>query len=159
MKWRKVCPASRSLSLQANIPCIPRASMDSIDGFFPSRKPPGSGEFRGLVHDDGVQRPGFSFSHFCGKGSPQPAGLLRAVSFFLQIHKGKPRAQAAFENGGRWACPVLGWGPACPGRCLTALLLQKMLSVRRRCWRRSPGLTRSQGCGITHSSRSSSCCR
>ncbi|XP_074184329.1 GRAM domain-containing protein 2A isoform X4 [Rhinolophus sinicus] len=42
MKWRKVCPASRSLSLQANIPCIPRASMDSIDGFFPSRKPPGS---------------------------------------------------------------------------------------------------------------------
>uniref|UniRef100_A0A671EX79 GRAM domain containing 2A n=1 Tax=Rhinolophus ferrumequinum TaxID=59479 RepID=A0A671EX79_RHIFE len=68
MKWRKVCPASRSLSLQANIPCIPRASMDAIDGFFPSRKPPGSG---------------------------------------------KPRAQAAFENGGRWACPVLGWGPAC----------------------------------------------
>ncbi|KAF6351362.1 GRAM domain containing 2A [Rhinolophus ferrumequinum] len=42
MKWRKVCPASRSLSLQANIPCIPRASMDAIDGFFPSRKPPGS---------------------------------------------------------------------------------------------------------------------
>ncbi|XP_059953050.1 GRAM domain-containing protein 2A isoform X6 [Mesoplodon densirostris] len=42
MKWRKVCPASRSLSLPDNIPCIPRASMDSTDDFFPSRKPPGS---------------------------------------------------------------------------------------------------------------------
>uniref|UniRef100_A0A8I3PEI8 GRAM domain containing 2A n=1 Tax=Canis lupus familiaris TaxID=9615 RepID=A0A8I3PEI8_CANLF len=42
MKWRKVCPASRSLSLPDNIPCIPRASMDSVDSFFPSRKPPGS---------------------------------------------------------------------------------------------------------------------
>ncbi|XP_057579178.1 GRAM domain-containing protein 2A isoform X4 [Hippopotamus amphibius kiboko] len=42
MKWRKVCPASRSLSLQDNIPCIPRASMDSTDSFFPSRKPTGS---------------------------------------------------------------------------------------------------------------------
>ncbi|GAB5572314.1 GRAM domain-containing protein 2A isoform X3 [Prionailurus iriomotensis] len=42
MKWRKVCPASRSLSLPDNIPCIPRASMDSTDSFFPSRKPPGS---------------------------------------------------------------------------------------------------------------------
>ncbi|KAM5242962.1 GRAM domain-containing protein 2A isoform 2-T2 [Hipposideros larvatus] len=40
MKWRKVCPASRSLSLQANIPCIPRTSMDSMEGFFPSRKLP-----------------------------------------------------------------------------------------------------------------------
>ncbi|XP_045863103.1 GRAM domain-containing protein 2A isoform X3 [Meles meles] len=42
MKWRKVCPASRSLSLPDNIPCVPRASMDSTDSFFPSRKPPGS---------------------------------------------------------------------------------------------------------------------
>ncbi|XP_070354911.1 GRAM domain-containing protein 2A isoform X4 [Equus asinus] len=42
MKWRKVCPASGSLSLPANIPCVPRASMDSTDSFFPSRKPPGS---------------------------------------------------------------------------------------------------------------------
>ncbi|XP_042797442.1 GRAM domain-containing protein 2A isoform X5 [Panthera leo] len=42
MKWRKVCPASRSLSLPDNIPCIPQASMDSTDSFFPSRKPPGS---------------------------------------------------------------------------------------------------------------------
>uniref|UniRef100_A0A8C7A723 GRAM domain containing 2A n=1 Tax=Neovison vison TaxID=452646 RepID=A0A8C7A723_NEOVI len=41
MKWRKVCPASRSLSLPDDIPCIPRASMDSTDSFFP-RKPPGS---------------------------------------------------------------------------------------------------------------------
>uniref|UniRef100_A0A8C9ATU1 GRAM domain containing 2A n=1 Tax=Phocoena sinus TaxID=42100 RepID=A0A8C9ATU1_PHOSS len=46
MKWRKVCPASRSLSLPDNIPCIPRASMDSTDDFFPSRKPPGSGKPR-----------------------------------------------------------------------------------------------------------------
>lgn len=49
MKWRKVCPASRSLSLPDNIPCIPRASMDSVDSFFPSRKPPGSGELRVLL--------------------------------------------------------------------------------------------------------------
>uniref|UniRef100_A0A8D2CSY0 GRAM domain containing 2A n=1 Tax=Sciurus vulgaris TaxID=55149 RepID=A0A8D2CSY0_SCIVU len=42
MKWRKVCPASRSLSLPDNIPCIPQASMDCTDSFFPSRKPPGS---------------------------------------------------------------------------------------------------------------------
>ncbi|KAM9091312.1 GRAM domain-containing protein 2A isoform 4-T4 [Megaptera novaeangliae] len=48
MKWRKVCPASRSLSLPDNIPCIPRASMDSTDDFFPSRKPLGSDEFSGL---------------------------------------------------------------------------------------------------------------
>ncbi|XP_045387001.1 GRAM domain-containing protein 2A isoform X4 [Lemur catta] len=42
MKWRKVCPASRSLSLPDNIPCIPQASMDSTDSIFPSRKPPRS---------------------------------------------------------------------------------------------------------------------
>ncbi|XP_055292717.1 GRAM domain-containing protein 2A isoform X2 [Moschus berezovskii] len=42
MKWRKVCPASRSLSLPDSIPCIPRASMESTDSFFPSRKPLGS---------------------------------------------------------------------------------------------------------------------
>ncbi|KAM7159564.1 GRAM domain-containing protein 2A isoform 2-T2 [Molossus nigricans] len=42
MKWRKVCPASRSLSLPGSIPCIPQASMDSPDSFFPSRKPAGS---------------------------------------------------------------------------------------------------------------------
>ncbi|KAM9585648.1 LOW QUALITY PROTEIN: GRAM domain-containing protein 2A [Trichechus inunguis] len=39
MKWRKVCPASRSLSLPENIPCIPQASMGSTDSLFPSRKP------------------------------------------------------------------------------------------------------------------------
>lgn len=49
MKWRKICPASRSLSLPDSIPCIPPASMDSPDSFFSSRKPPGSGKFRGLV--------------------------------------------------------------------------------------------------------------
>lgn len=42
MKWRKICPASRSLSLPDSIPCIPPASMDSPDSFFSSRKPPGS---------------------------------------------------------------------------------------------------------------------
>ncbi|EPQ18050.1 GRAM domain-containing protein 2, partial [Myotis brandtii] len=44
MKWRKICPASRSLSLPDSIPCIPPASMDSPDSFFSSRKPPGSGK-------------------------------------------------------------------------------------------------------------------
>ncbi|XP_069899062.1 GRAM domain-containing protein 2A isoform X4 [Dipodomys merriami] len=39
MKWRKVCPASRSLSLPDN---IPRASTDSTDSCFPSRSAPGS---------------------------------------------------------------------------------------------------------------------
>uniref|UniRef100_A0A8P0NJ21 GRAM domain containing 2A n=1 Tax=Canis lupus familiaris TaxID=9615 RepID=A0A8P0NJ21_CANLF len=53
MKWRKVCPASRSLSLPDNIPCIPRASMDSVDSFFPSRKPPGSGKPRAQAAENG----------------------------------------------------------------------------------------------------------
>ncbi|XP_048225483.1 GRAM domain-containing protein 2A [Perognathus longimembris pacificus] len=39
MKWRKVCPASRSLSLPDN---IPRASADAADGRFASRSAPGS---------------------------------------------------------------------------------------------------------------------
>ncbi|KAM5339817.1 GRAM domain-containing protein 2A isoform 1-T1 [Glossophaga mutica] len=39
MKWRKVCPASKSLSLPDSIPRVPRASMDSPDSLFPSRKP------------------------------------------------------------------------------------------------------------------------
>nr|XP_036865979.1 GRAM domain-containing protein 2A isoform X5 [Manis javanica] len=43
MKWRKVCPASRSLSLPDNILRVPRVSMDSTDSFFPSGKPPGCG--------------------------------------------------------------------------------------------------------------------
>lgn len=42
MKWRKVCPASRTPFLQDNIPSIPRVSVDSMDSFLPSRKPPGS---------------------------------------------------------------------------------------------------------------------
>ncbi|XP_062947575.1 GRAM domain-containing protein 2A [Cynocephalus volans] len=42
MKWRKVCPASSSLSLPDNIPRIPRASMDSTDSFFHSTKSSGS---------------------------------------------------------------------------------------------------------------------
>uniref|UniRef100_A0A452TU85 GRAM domain containing 2A n=1 Tax=Ursus maritimus TaxID=29073 RepID=A0A452TU85_URSMA len=57
MKWRKVCPASRSLSLPDNIPCIPRASMDSTDSFFPSRTPPGSGELRVLRVGGGGHAP------------------------------------------------------------------------------------------------------
>lgn len=40
MKWRKVCPAARSLSLPDSISCIPRAAMDSKESFFPSRKSP-----------------------------------------------------------------------------------------------------------------------
>lgn len=85
MKWRKVCPASRSLSHPDSIPCVPRASMDSPDSLFLSRKPPRSGEFRGLVHSSSRQKPGFSSSHFCEKESSRPAGLLRAVPFFLQV--------------------------------------------------------------------------
>ncbi|XP_021562074.1 LOW QUALITY PROTEIN: GRAM domain-containing protein 2 [Carlito syrichta] len=46
MKWRKVCPVSRSLSLPDDLPCIPQASVDSTDSFFPSRKPPRSGKAR-----------------------------------------------------------------------------------------------------------------
>ncbi|KAM6203080.1 GRAM domain-containing protein 2A [Rhynchocyon petersi] len=42
MKWRKVCHASRSLSLPDNIPCIPGESIDSTDNFFSSRKAPGT---------------------------------------------------------------------------------------------------------------------
>ncbi|XP_023365781.1 GRAM domain-containing protein 2A [Otolemur garnettii] len=42
MKWRKVCPASKSLSLPDNIRHIPQASMDSTDRIFPSREPPSS---------------------------------------------------------------------------------------------------------------------
>ncbi|XP_010625571.1 GRAM domain-containing protein 2A isoform X1 [Fukomys damarensis] len=41
MKWRKICPASRSLLLPDNIPCVPQESLDSTDGLFPSGKPPG----------------------------------------------------------------------------------------------------------------------
>ncbi|XP_032100590.1 GRAM domain-containing protein 2A isoform X7 [Sapajus apella] len=69
MKWRKVCPSSKSLSLPDNMPRTPPASVDSTDGFFPSRTSPG----------------------------PE-----------------KSRAQVASENGGRWAWPMPGWGPACP---------------------------------------------
>ncbi|XP_012584193.1 PREDICTED: GRAM domain-containing protein 2 isoform X2 [Condylura cristata] len=43
MKWRKVCPASRSLSLPNSIHCLPPSAMDSTDSFFPSRKPAGTG--------------------------------------------------------------------------------------------------------------------
>ncbi|XP_053451269.1 GRAM domain-containing protein 2A [Nycticebus coucang] len=42
MKWRKMCPASKSLSLPDSIPCIPQASMDTTDRLFPSREPPRS---------------------------------------------------------------------------------------------------------------------
>lgn len=38
MKWRKVCPASRSLSLQDHIPSAPCTTLDSTESFFPSRK-------------------------------------------------------------------------------------------------------------------------
>uniref|UniRef100_A0A8C2VQP6 GRAM domain containing 2A n=1 Tax=Chinchilla lanigera TaxID=34839 RepID=A0A8C2VQP6_CHILA len=41
MKWRKICPATRSLLLSDNIPCIPQESLDSTDGLFPSGKPRG----------------------------------------------------------------------------------------------------------------------
>ncbi|KAM6149705.1 GRAM domain-containing protein 2A [Erethizon dorsatum] len=40
MKWRKICPASRSLLLSDNIPRVPQEPPDSTDGLFPSGKPP-----------------------------------------------------------------------------------------------------------------------
>ncbi|XP_040083350.1 GRAM domain-containing protein 2A isoform X1 [Oryx dammah] len=116
MKWRKVCPASRSMSLPDSIPCISRASMESTDSFFPSREPLGSGEFSVLVHSTCLQKQGFLSSHFCAKRSSQLRGFLRAVSFFLQIHNGKPRAQVASENRDwEWA----GGLSSAPGRCRT----------------------------------------
>lgn len=116
MKWRKVCPASRSLSLPDNIPCIPRASMDSTDSFFPSRTPPGSGELRVLVHDNCLQRPGFPCPHFCKKQTSEPKMLLRAVSYFIQIHKAKPSQEPKqlSESGGRRACSLPGLGSCLP---------------------------------------------
>ncbi|XP_058521279.1 GRAM domain-containing protein 2A isoform X2 [Ochotona princeps] len=41
MKWRNVCPASRSLVLADNISCVPRASRDTTDSLFASGKAPG----------------------------------------------------------------------------------------------------------------------
>lgn len=83
MKWRKVCPTSRSVSLPDSIPCISRASMESTDSFFPSREPLGSGEFSVLVHGTCLQKQAFLSSHFSAKRSSQLGGFLRAVSFFL----------------------------------------------------------------------------
>ncbi|XP_055984744.1 GRAM domain-containing protein 2A isoform X3 [Sorex fumeus] len=40
MKWRRVCPATRSLSLPDHIPSVPSTPLDSAESFFPSRKPP-----------------------------------------------------------------------------------------------------------------------
>ncbi|XP_054989266.1 GRAM domain-containing protein 2A isoform X3 [Sorex araneus] len=41
MKWRRVCPATRSLSLPDHIPSVPPTPLDSAESFFPSRKPSG----------------------------------------------------------------------------------------------------------------------
>uniref|UniRef100_H0WZI7 GRAM domain containing 2A n=1 Tax=Otolemur garnettii TaxID=30611 RepID=H0WZI7_OTOGA len=72
MKWRKVCPASKSLSLPDNIRHIPQASMDSTDRIFPSREPPSSGEFRAQASsEDGgsaCPMPGWGAAH--PNGSP-----------------------------------------------------------------------------------------
>lgn len=43
MKWRK----ARSLSLPDGVPSAPPTALDSAESFFPSRKPPGPGEFGG----------------------------------------------------------------------------------------------------------------
>ncbi|KAM8780845.1 GRAM domain-containing protein 2A isoform 2-T2 [Rhynchonycteris naso] len=58
MKWRKVCPASRSLSLPDSIPCIPQEPMDSPDSFFPARPSPRSGKARGPTSFRGRQEVG-----------------------------------------------------------------------------------------------------
>lgn len=44
MKWRKICPAPRSLLISDSIPCVPQESLDSTDGLLPSGKPAGPGE-------------------------------------------------------------------------------------------------------------------
>lgn len=139
MKWRKVCPASTSLSLPDNISCVSRIPTDSTDSCFPSRKPPGSGEFRILSVATACSL--HLFSHFYAKSPAWPARLLRAVSFFLQIHMENPRAQAASAHEGRGSCPTLVGTPSAPGRCLAALPLQRP-SVRKMCWRKSPPWTR-----------------
>ncbi|XP_063102774.1 GRAM domain-containing protein 2A isoform X4 [Cavia porcellus] len=41
MKWRKICPAPRSLLISDSIPCVPQESLDSTDGLLPSGKPAG----------------------------------------------------------------------------------------------------------------------
>lgn len=51
MKWRNVCPASRSLSLPDDISCVPRVPTDSTDSLFPSRKPAGSAEAVATAED------------------------------------------------------------------------------------------------------------
>uniref|UniRef100_A0A2K5F4K5 Uncharacterized protein n=1 Tax=Aotus nancymaae TaxID=37293 RepID=A0A2K5F4K5_AOTNA len=56
MKWRKVCPSSRSLSFPDNMPRPPPASVDSTDSFFPSRKPPGPEKSRAQVVSENGRR-------------------------------------------------------------------------------------------------------
>ncbi|XP_035115007.2 GRAM domain-containing protein 2A isoform X4 [Callithrix jacchus] len=56
MKWRKVCPSSRSLSLPDNMPRTPAASVDSTDSFFPSRTPPGPEKSRAQVASENGRR-------------------------------------------------------------------------------------------------------
>ncbi|XP_037689444.1 GRAM domain-containing protein 2A isoform X2 [Choloepus didactylus] len=134
MKWRKVCPASRSLSLPNNIPCIPRASVDSTDSFFPIRKPPGSGEFRGLFHGNACKDQAFPSPN----STKRAHHSLRASKncFFLSAN---PTWKVM--RGGGCARSWTGVLPA-PGACLTALPLQSTLFVRTS-WRRSPRATRS----------------
>ncbi|KAM5292719.1 GRAM domain-containing protein 2A [Ctenodactylus gundi] len=55
MKWRKICPASRSLSLPGNIPFISQKPIDSTDSLFPTRKPPGSDN--PVYEDQAVEEP------------------------------------------------------------------------------------------------------
>ncbi|XP_074248814.1 GRAM domain-containing protein 2A isoform X3 [Saimiri boliviensis] len=56
MKWRKVCPSSRSLSLPDNMPHTPPAPVDSTDSFFPSRMPPGPEKSRAQVASENGRR-------------------------------------------------------------------------------------------------------
>lgn len=84
--------------------------MDSTDSFFP-RKPPGSGELSVLFYDNCLHRPGFPCPYYCKEEKSQPARLLRAVSYLIQIHKGKPshkpeQLRRVGEVG------LLGWAPA-----------------------------------------------
>ncbi|XP_066134111.1 GRAM domain-containing protein 2A isoform X1 [Saccopteryx bilineata] len=93
MKWRKVCPASRSLSLLDSIPCIPREPMDSSDSFFPAKPPPRSGKARGPSSFRGQQELGVAVPS-CG-----PRKMITPLPFVAEnvvceqeVLAGEPRS-------------------------------------------------------------------
>lgn len=138
MKWRKACSAPASLSLPDSISCISQIPTDSTDSCFPSRKPPGSGEFRILSVATAFR--GLTLSLLCKGPSVGRQTSERCFSLSKSIWK-NPRAQAASSHEGRGSCPILAGAPRAPGSCLATLPLQRP-SVRKMHWRKSPARTR-----------------